>query len=222
MKILIGCEESQTVCKAFREKGHEAYSCDIQECSGGHPEWHTMDVFEAIKGGTLLLQTGDRIIVNTWDMGIFFPDCTYLKISENGWYKDQPPRKSGTLVGEKRRRGRIEAIDFFMRIYNCGIQKIGIENPIGVMSTEFRKPDQIIQPYNFGNDASKQTCLWLKNISKLINTGHVLPRIVNGKKRWSNQCDNFGHEKTGPGPERAKIRSKTFPGIAKAMADQWG
>lgn len=210
MRVLVGCEESQAVCIELRKIGHEAYSCDLQECSGGHPEWHLqMDVFQAIK-------------LKYWDMGIFFPDCTYLTISANAWYKDQPVRKSGTLVGQARRDAREQAIEFFIRLYNCGLPKIAIENPIGVMSSRLRKPDQVIQPYNFGDDTSKQTCLWLRNLSKLVNTNYFEPRIVNGKKRWSNQCDNFGHEKSSPSPERAKNRSKTFPGIAKAIAEQWG
>jgi len=196
MRILVGCEESQEVTKALRELGFEAFSCDLQECSGGKPEWHLqMDVFEAIKLG--------------WDMAIFFPTCTYLTISANKWYKDQPPRKSGTLVGQERRDARIEAIDFFLRLYNCEIPKVAIENPIGVMSSEFRKPDQVLQPWMFGHGETKATCLWLKGLPKLIPTNivegrvqrlHLLPKTKN----------------------RAKLRSKTYPGIAKAMAEQWG
>jgi hypothetical protein len=209
MKIICGCEESQVVTKAFRALGHEAYSCDLIDSSGGRHRWHLqMDVFDAIK-------------LNDWDMGLFFPDCTYLTISANGWYKDQPARKSGALVGHERMEAREKAIQFFMKLWNCKIPKIAIENPIGVMSTVFRKPDQIIQPYNFGDDASKQTCLWLKGLPKLVNTVYCPPRIVNGKKRWGNQCDNFGHEKSSPSAERAKNRSKTFPGIGAAMASQW-
>ena len=197
MIILVGCEESQEVTKALRELGHEAYSCDLQECSGNKPEWHLqMDVFEAIK-------------LKKWDMAIFFPTCIYLTISANKWYKDQPPRKSGTLVGEERRNARIEAIKFFMDLYNCGIPKIAIENPIGVMSSEFRKPDQIIQPWQFGHCETKATCLWLKNLPKLEPTN-----IVEGREQkiW----------RLPPSKDRAKLRSKTYPGIAKAMAEQWG
>ena len=164
MRILVGCEESQEVTKALRELGFEAFSCDLQECSGGKPEWHLqMDVFEAIKLG--------------WDMAIFFPTCTYLTISANKWYKDQPPRKSGTLVGQERRAARIEAIDFFMRLYNCEIPKVAIENPIGVMSSEFRKPDQVLQPWMFGHGETKATCLWLKGLPKLIPTNIVEGRV---------------------------------------------
>ncbi len=195
MRILVGCEESQEVTKALRELGHEAFSCDLQECSGGKPEWHYQcDVFEAIKFG--------------WDMAIFFPTCTYLTISANKWYKDQPPRKSGTLVGQERRDARIEAIDFFMRLYNCGIPKIAIENPIGVMSSEFRKPDQVLQPWMFGHGETKATCLWLKGLPKLIPTN-----IVEGRVQRLHLLPKT--------KDRAKLRSKTYPGIAKAMAEQW-
>jgi hypothetical protein len=196
MKILIGCEESQEVCKAFRAAGHEAYSCDLKPCSGGYPEWHLqMDVFEAIK-------------LKDWDMGIFFPDCTYLTISANKWYKDQPERKSGTLVGQARREAREKAIRFFMSLHNSGIPKIAIENPIGVMSTRFRKPDQVVQPWMFGHGETKATCLWLVGLPKLKATD-----IVDGR-------DQRLH-KLPPTKNRAELRSKTFPGIAAAMAATW-
>jgi len=211
MKILIGCEESQEVCKAFRAKGFEAYSCDLQECSGGNPEWHLqMDVFEAIS-------------LKKWDAAIFFPDCTYLTVTANKWYKDQPARKSGVLVGAERMAAREKAVQFFMSLYNCNVPIIAIENPIGVMSTRFRRPDQIIQPYNFGHDISKQTCLWLKGLPLLNNTEYFEPRITTeGKKRWGNQTDKDGSDITPNIPERAKLRSKTRKGIATAMAQQWG
>lgn len=201
MRVLIACEESQEVCKAFRARGHEAYSCDLQECSGGHPEWHMqMDVFESIKSGQ-------------WDMVICFPPCTYLTISANKWYKDQPPRKSGVLVGEERRNARIQARNFFLKLYYCdkytGISKIAIENPIGVMSTQFRKPDQVIQPWMFGHGETKATCLWLKGLPKLKPTD-----IVEGREQRLHRLPKTN--------DRAKLRSKTFPGIAKAMAEQWG
>jgi len=196
-RILIGCEESQIVTSAFRELGfYNTFSCDLQPTSGTHPEWHLqMDVFEAIKLG--------------WDMAIFFPTCTYLTISANKWYKDQPPRKSGTLVGQERRDARIEAIDFFMRLYNCEIPKVAIENPIGVMSSEFRKPDQVLQPWMFGHGETKATCLWLKGLPKLIPTN-----IVEGRVQRLHLLPKT--------KDRAKLRSKTYPGIAKAMAEQWG
>lgn len=196
MKILVGCEESQAVTKELRKLGHEAYSCDLQGCSGGFEDWHLqMDVFEAID-------------LKDWDMGIFFPTCTYLTISANKWYKDQPKRKSGALVGAERRLARDEAIDFFMRLYNCKIQKIAIENPIGVMSSSFRKPDQVLQPWMFGHGETKATCLWLRNLPKLEPT-----KIVDGRFQRIHLLPKT--------KDRAKLRSKTYPGIAKAMAEQW-
>ena len=162
-----------------------------------------------------------------WDMMIGFPDCTYLTVTANKWYKDQHPRKSGVLVGAKRRAAREKAIEFFMLLYNSPIAQIALENPIGVMSTRFRRPDQIIQPFQFGHKERKATCLWLKNIKPLIHTEIVEPisYIAAGKKyspthynskRSLNRLDCLP-----PGPERSKLRSKTFPGIAKAMATQW-
>jgi hypothetical protein len=211
MKVLVGCEKSQEVCKAFRAKGHEAYSCDLKPCSGGHPEWHyQMDVFKAIE-------------LQDWDLGIFFPDCTYLTCSAEWAYKEPPHHqklKPGTLVGAARKLARERAVQFFMDLYNCGIEKVAIENPVGVISSFWRKPDQIIQPYNFGHDASKSTCFWLKNLPLLYVTEYIEPRIVNGKKRWGNQTDS-GQNKLSPSDNRAELRSKTYFGIAKAMAEQW-
>ena len=196
MRILVGCEESQAVTKAFRAMGHEAYSCDLLPCSGGHPEWHIQgDVIEAVEQGG-------------WDMGIFFPTCTYLTVSANKWYADQPERKSGALVGQARRDAREEAIYFFMRLMTCNIPKIAIENPIGVMSSRYRKPDQVLQPWMFGHPETKATCLWLKNLPKLTPTD-----IVEGREQRLHYLS--------PSKDRAKLRSKTYQGIADAMASQW-
>ncbi len=196
LKVLVGCEESQAVTTELRKQGHQAFSCDLQECSGGHPEWHLqMDVFEAIK-------------LRKWDAGIFFPDCTYLTISANKWYKDQPPRKSGTLVGAERREAREKAIKFFMNLYNCTIPMVAIENPIGVMSSRFRKPDQVLQPWMFGHGETKATCLWLKGLPKLTATN-----IVEGRHQRMHLLSKT--------KDRAKLRSKTYTGIANAMAEQW-
>jgi len=212
MKVLIGCEESQAVCIAFRSAGHEAYSCDLKPCSGGHPEWHIQtDVFEAIK-------------LDSWDIGIFFPDCTYLTCSAEWAYKDGPYHqkvKPGTLTGEDRKAARVKASKFFMALYNCPIKRVAIENPVGVMSSIFMKPNQVFNPYNFGDDASKKTCLWLKDLPPLIHTGHFPPRMVNGRHRWSNQTGS-GQNNLSPSANRAELRSKTYPGIAEAMAAQWG
>ena len=223
MKILVACEESQAVTIELRKLGHEAYSCDIMECSGGHPEWHTqVDALSIINGGSFVTKNGEYVIISKWDMIIAFPPCTYLTVSANKWLKDQPPRKSGALVGEERREARKDAIAFFIAFINADCDKIAVENPIGCMSTEFRKSDQIIQPYNFGTDVSKNTCLWLKGLPLLKGTSYVEPRITEcGKKRWGNQTDKDGSDITPPGPDRAKIRSKTHPGIAKAIAEQW-
>jgi hypothetical protein len=213
-KILIGCEESQAVTIEFRKLGFEAYSCDLLPCSGGHPEWHIqMDIFEVIKGGCFIVAKDfsfqDEVIIYNWDMMIAFPTCTYLTVSANKWYKDQPQRKSGTLVGSERRWARKLAIDFFMGLYNCEIPLIALENPIGVMSSEFRKPDQVLQPWMFGHGETKATCLWLKGLPKLIPTD-----IVSGREQRLHLLP--------PSKDRAMLRSKTFPGIAKAMAEQWG
>lgn len=209
MRILVGCEESQAVTIELRKKGHEAFSCDIQECSGGHPEWHIIsDVLKVLDGGIFKTQSGDEITIDKWDAGIFFPDCTFLTVSANKWYKDQPPRKSGTLVGVERRAAREEAVKFFMKLYNCNIPRVAIENPIGVMSSRFRKPDQVLQPWMFGHGETKATCLWLRGFPKLIPTD-----IVEGREQRIHLLPKT--------KDRAKIRSKTFKGIAKAMADQW-
>jgi hypothetical protein len=196
MRVMVACEFSQTVCKAFREKGHEAYSCDILPSEGGHPEWHFQeDIFEVLKK-------------ERFDLMIAHPPCTYLTVSANKWYKDQPKRKSGTLVGEERRMARKEAIDFFMGLWEADVDKIAIENPIGVISTAFRKPDQVIQPWMFGHGETKATCLWLKNLPKLQPTN-----IVSGREQRLHELSNT--------KDRWKLRSLTYPGIAKCMADTW-
>ncbi|HCW08872.1 MAG TPA: hypothetical protein DGG95_16065 [Cytophagales bacterium] len=211
--ILVTCEESQAVTKAFRALGHEAYSNDIIECSGGHPEWHLqMDALKALK-------------LKKWDLIIAFPPCTYLTISANKWYKDQPARKSGALVGEARRQARREAIKFFMEFVNADCEHIAIENPVGIMSTKWRKPNQIVQPYQFGQPESKKTCLWLKGLPNLIHT-NVLPKPACGY--WANQTSDGQNKVLVDGkwiayndPRTASLRSKTYKGIAEAMAWQW-
>ena len=205
MKVLVACEESQEVCKAFRELGHEAYSCDIQECSGGHPEWH----FE---------QDVIPLLEEAWDLIIAHPPCTFLTVTGNRWFNVE-------MYGDRaiqRQKDREKAVEFFMQFVNAKCDKIAIENPIGYMSTAYKKPTQIIHPYMFGDPARKATCLWLKGLPKLTPTNIVEPIIIhyqNGKG-----TDNPWHMETMklPPKERAKARSKTFPGIAKAMAEQWG
>ena len=211
--ILVGHEESQAVTLALRNNGHEAYSCDLKFCSGGHPEWHLqMDVFAAIA-------------LKPWDACLFFPDCTYLTISAEWAYKDGPYHqriKPQTLVGADRRQARVQALAHVQKLWACGIKKIAIENPVGRLSTLWQEPSQFIQPYDFGEDASKKTCLWLKGLPKLKldPNQYVKPRIVNGKKRWANQTDS-GQNKLSPADNRAELRSKTYGGIARAIADQW-
>jgi len=197
MKVLIGCEESQAVCKAFRELGHEAYSCDIQECSGGHPEWH------------MRCDVMDAIFSSRWDLVIAFPPCTDLAVSGARWFPEK--RANGTQQ---------KSIDFFMQIANApkyNAPKLAIENPIGIMSTIYRKPDQIIQPWMFGHKETKATCLWLNGLPPLKETSNV--------KVWMDlEPDHVKHRihRMPPGENRAKERSKTYTGIALAMAEQWG
>lgn len=209
--VLVGCEESQAVMLAFRALGHQAYSCDLLPCSGGFPQFHLqMDVFEAIA-------------LKKWDTGIFFPDCTFLTCSAEWAYGPGPYHqkvKPETLVGEQRRIARENAIQFVKALWNCGIPRIAIENPIGVLSKRWMKPTQIIHPHQFNDDASKATCLWLNHLPKLIPTYNVSPRLVNGKPRWGNQTDS-GQNKLPPTDDRAMLRAKTYPGIAAAMAEQW-
>lgn len=204
MNVIIGMEESQEICKAFRLLGHDAFSCDLQPCSGGHPEWHIQDdIFKVIKS-------------KVWDMGIFHPVCTYLTVSNNG------PMKHGCnkYTAEEGKELRRQAIADFMQVVECNIPLKAIENPIGIMSTIYRKPDQYIQPYDYGEDASKNTCLWLTGLNKLIPTHRINGRIINGIERFSNQTDT-GQNRLAPSETRAKERSKTYPGIAQAMANQW-
>lgn len=208
MLILIGCEESQALTIAFRAAGHEAYSCDLKPCSGGYPEWHLQcDVFDAIAS-------------RQWDMAIFHPDCTYLTVTGNKWFKDQPERASGALIGAQRREARMHAIEFFKKLWNCDIPKIVIENPVGAIS-KFCKPTQIIQPFEYGHPEPKKTCLWIKGLPQLKPTNHVTPEYhitESGKRlpKWYAYAD-----KSQGQAHRAEIISKTFPGIAAAMADQW-
>lgn len=208
MKILIACEFSGTVREAFKAKGHDAWSCDLlpTEIPGQH-----------IQGDVL------EILGDGWDMMIGHPPCTYLTNAANKWLKDQPPLKSGKLVGEERRLARVKAIQFFVKLAQSSIEKICIENPVGVMSSCFRKADQIIQPYEFGHNHSKQTCVWLKNLPLLKPTQYIEPKIINGKKRWSNQNPSCGSDNTPArdGEDRGKTRSRTFSGIAEAMSNQW-
>lgn len=225
MRVLIACEESQAVCIAMRNNGHEAYSCDIQECSGGHPEWHIMgDALPLINGDcTFATMDGqEHRIDGEWDLLIAHPPCTYLTVAGNRWYDIGK-------YGDKavaRHKARKEAIDFFMAFANAKCARIAVENPVGVMSSEYKKPDQIIQPYQFGHNARKATCLWLKGLNKLKPTSIVDPGLILQGGYSVGASANFARDKSGKilrwnDPLTAKIRSATYIGIAKAMADQW-
>ena len=237
MRVLIACEESQAVCKAFRDRGHEAYSCDIIEPSGGHPEWHikgdVLDILNPSKdmyfkynffspdATGISFETMDgqyHQFAGRWDMIIAFPPCTYLTVAGNRWFDVIRYERAA----QDRWLERCKAIVFFLRLAFADCEKIVIENPIGCMNSLYRKPDQVIQPYEHGHKARKSTCLWLKNVPKLVPTNIVEPEIyfyvasngsVKSDSRWRSKYN---------GEERAKHRSKTFPGIAKAMAEQWG
>lgn len=218
MKVLIACEESQTVCKAFRAKGHEAYSCDIIEPSGGHPEWHILgDALAALNGGVIVTMDGVEHDVGKWDMLIAHPPCTHLAASGERWF----------VEGNKPLYLRFESAAFFLRFAEADIPKICVENPVGKMSTYFRRPDCIIQPYEFGHHARKKTCLWLKGLPALrptnvVDAGDILPGGYSVGASADSAKDETGKILRWNDPRTAKIRSKTFPGIAKAMAEQWG
>lgn len=212
MRVLVACEESQTVCKAFRERGFEAYSCDLQECSGGHPEWHIKDDIK-------------NVVTDNWDLMIAHPPCTHLATSGAKHFE------------QKRKDGRQKsAIDFFMFFTNTKIPHVAIENPMGIMNTVYRKPDQIFHPYHFGDPAQKTTCLWLFNLPKLTATHYDAPLFgesVN-KGEFYEFTTKKGIKKRQPmwfvkgffnaanTDERMKNRSFRFPGFAKAIAEQWG
>lgn len=240
MKVLVACEESQRVCISFRERGHEAYSCDIQECSGGRPQWHILgDVLKVLNpydtdpdGGTramgILFETMDGTVhfIKHWDLIIAHPPCTYLTnvATRQHSIKCTPLEKINSRTVE-----RIKSMDFFMQFVNADCDRIAIENPVGVMNTCYRKPDQIISPYMFAesvndteNYVTKATCLWLKGLPLLVTNSLPKPNnkelfgvLPSGKARtWEDSVSRIG------GAE--KIRSKTFWGIARAIAEQWG
>lgn len=220
MKILIACEESQRVCIAFREKGHEAYSCDIQECSGEHPEWHIVGDCLPLLNGKCDFRTMDgatHSIDSKWDIIIAHPPCTYLANTGNPYLNE---KKYGEKA-IKRKMLREEASEFFMRFVNADCDKIAIENPIGYMSTKYRKPNQIIQPWQFGHPYTKATCLWLKGLDNLIPLITEKPNNLKSYA-WETMIDERGKTISWNSDLSKKLRSKTFYGIAKAMAEQWG
>lgn len=223
MRVLVACEESQEVCKAFRERGHEAYSCDLMPCRfTDHPEWHIIcDVFEIIDGYTNFYtmdgEIHDEVAAGVWDLIIAHPPCTFLTCTGNRWFRDEYGSKA-----QLRKEDRQLAIEFFMSFTKVKCGAMAIENPVGCMSTHYWKPDQIIQPYYFGDPYRKTTCLWLKNLPLLKPTKMVKPDVYqyvakNGRiktdSKWRMKVNQWN---------RSQVRSRTFPGIAQAMAEQWG
>ena len=216
MKVLIACEESQTVCKAFRARGHEAYSCDIQKPSGGHAEWHILgDALKAIEGGQVTTMDGQVHDVGRWDMLIAHPPCTYL--SKAGGNR---LRIDGFIQQDRYEKGQ-KAAEFFLKFLNADIPRIAVENPVPLKIFGLPPYSQIIQPYMFGDEYLKMTCLWLKHLPPLFATEIVVPT-----KKWVSASDHRAVKKNdawAKGVCRSqKERSKTFPGIAAAMAEQWG
>lgn len=196
MKVLVACEYSGRVRRAFQERGHEVVSCDLDPSEDNSPDHYQGNVFDIIGDG--------------FDLMIAHPPCTYLSVSGMHW----------TTRGLRDPQLTDDALDFVRRLMDAPIKRKALENPISIISSRIRKPDQIIQPYQFGEDASKKTCLWLQDLPPLMPTKFVEPRIINGKNRWGNQTDS-GQNKLTPSKDRWKDRSRTYLGIAAAMADQW-
>lgn len=210
MKVLIACEESQATCKEFRKLGHEAYSCDLLNCSGGYSEWH-------IKGDAL-----KEAYSGKYDLMVAHPPCTYLAVSGARWlYNKDGSKNTERWINQE------EALDFVRKLLNAPIKHIALENPISVISSHIKKPNQIVQPYMFGDEAQKSTCLWLKNLpllkaTNIVGKGEFIEFIgKDGKKKKQPKWyfDALVNAKTTE--ERRTLRSKTFPGMAKAMAKQW-
>ena len=218
-RLLVCCEESQRVCTAFRERGWEAYSCDIEPCSGGHPEWHIRQDVLPLINGDCEFDTVDgkhHVIKGEWDLLICHPPCTYLTLAGNKWFKPEFRDRFPDRIQQRQ-----EAIDFFMKFANAKCKHIAIENPVGVMSSQWRKPNQYIEPYYFGDPEKKKTGLWLVGLPNLMPTNMVEPVIIHCKSganepRWHMESMSF------PAKERSRVRSQTFIGIANAMAEQWG
>lgn len=232
LNILVACEESQAVCKAFRRLGHNAYSCDLLKCSGGHPEWHfSHDVTKVLDKSDLTLQNGETAhIEGDWDIMIGHPPCTFLSVSGAKWYyhpddKDLPiEQRRPHPKFPNRAKDREDGAAFFMLLANANVKRIAIENPVGIMSRRWRKPNQTIQPYMFGDPFSKGTCLWLKNLRELHPSKETDDHgewIVFGSGKKLPKWYSDGLTKTKSAEERRTMRSKTFPGIARAIAEQW-
>ena len=209
-KILVACEESQAITKAFRKLGFEAYSCDLLPASGGYPEWH-------IQGDAI-----EEAYLNDYDLMIAHPPCTYLAVSGARWLYNKDGSRN-----EERYKNQAEALDFVYKLMIAPIKYIAIENPISVISSHIRKPDQIVHPYMFGDKASKSTCLWLKNLPKLeptdiVEKGEFVEWIgKNGKKKRQPKWYYDALAQAKSPEQRRTLRSKTFQGMADAIADQW-
>lgn len=241
LNILIACEESQACCRAFRAMGHNAYSCDLFDCSGTifgtdiaepHPEWHfNHDVTTVLNKTDLTLQNGEQAHVEgEWDIMIGHPPCTYLAVSGAQWYyhpddKDKPfEERRPHPRYPNRAQDREDGANFFLFLAGADVKRIAIENPVGIMSTRWRKPDQSIQPYMFGDPYSKNTCLWIKNLRPLHpskETDDHGERIFFGSGKSQPKWYSDGFTKTKSAVERQKWRSKTFPNIARVIAEQW-
>ena len=231
MRILVACEESQAITKELRKLGHDAFSCDLLPCSGGHPEWHFQeDVFKIIENHGGKLQNGKRnISKKQWEMMIAHPPCTFLAVSGARWYyhpedKDMPFKNRRPHPRfPNRAQDRDEALEFFIKLCEVPIEKIAVENPVGIVSSKYKKPTQTVHPWMFGDEASKATCLWLKNLPELQPTNIVGKgeRVIlsSGKSLPKWYSDALTYAKTNT--ERRTLRSKTFEGMAKAMAFQW-
>jgi hypothetical protein len=231
MNILVACEESQAVTIELRKLGHNAFSCDLLECSGGHPEWHfNQDVFEVIDGRGGVLQNGKKMhLKKQWDMMIAHPPCTYLAVSGAQWYYHPDDKYLPINLRRphprypNRAEDRDAALEFFLKLADAPIEKIAIENPIGIISSRWRKPDQVVQPWMFGDEATKTTCLWLKNVpplepTEIVGKGERI-HFKSGKSQPKWYSDAFVKAKSPE--ERRTLRSKTFSGMARAMAEQW-
>lgn len=226
MKVLIACEESQAVCKEFRAKGHEAYSADLKECTGGHPEWHIVgDCLPLLNGNcTFITQGGQWVHIDgKWDLLIAHPPCTYLTCTGNKYFNVEKYGKNA----EQRWKDRVEGAVFFMRFVAADCERIAIENPIGIMGTAYRKADQIVQPWMFAEDETEQTekstCLWLKNLPPLIPKTTEKPEIrYHVTKSGKRMTEWYYRTRCLPQSEKATAASKTFHGIARAMCEQWG
>jgi hypothetical protein len=231
MRILVACEESQAITKELRKLGHDAFSCDLLPCSGGHPEWHFKeDVFKIIENHGGILQNGDEnISTDQWEMMIAHPPCTFLAVSGARWFyhpedKDMPFKNRRPHPRfPNRANDRDEALEFFIKLCEAPIEKIAVENPVGIVNTKYKKPTQTVHPWMFGDEASKATCLWLKNLPKLEPTNVVGKgeRVIlsSGKSLPKWYSDALTKAKTPA--ERRTLRSKTFEGMARAMAEQW-